>query len=382
MNREENCTGANAENRISPDLSVKLRRMSFFCAALIVLLHASTLNTPHRGTSPFTFWIETILSREFCSVAVPMFFMISGFLLGRHSMTSIKDYPVILKKRAFSLLLPYVLWCSIYAVTQIPFTMAGNYFAHRPLTMNTVLTEPVLSPGNLFRIYGGDLSGFPADGPLWYVRNLFLLILCTPLLVPVMKKAKTGFCVLVFLALAFTLHDYIPAAYWQFFETGFSFRGLLFFCLGLWFAFHPMPFRPRLPGVLLLWGIWAVLILIGTAQLQAGAERHLGSLLVQKCIVFAGLPAIWAGSDYCPPLRRLAGHSIVRYSFFLFAVHYGILGILFCYKAEVLILPVLGGSLLALYFLRFGIVLALSLLAAKLCDRFFPSVYKLLAGGR
>ena len=62
------------------NLRKKIRGISFICASLIVLLHAYNQNLD-RQVQPLAWSVEIFLSREIGSLAVPMFFVISGFLL-------------------------------------------------------------------------------------------------------------------------------------------------------------------------------------------------------------------------------------------------------------------------------------------------------------
>ena len=177
---------------IPKDLSIKLTAVSFFSACCIVLLHAFE-NSLKDSAPQATAWIMVLFSRVMTSFAVPLFFVISGYLFARKTDFSRAGwYPALLKKRAKTLLVPYVAWCTIYACTYIPFVVLGNHLAGRNLVFNTCLREPLLSPRNILCIYGLDFPVPPSAGALWYVRNLILLFLLAPLIVPVMKLVSGG----------------------------------------------------------------------------------------------------------------------------------------------------------------------------------------------
>ena len=68
---------------INSVLSLKIKNVMFFCMLLVVVLHASapTLNMPgfvHDGTT--LKFIQAFLGEGITRMAVPAFFMMSGFL--------------------------------------------------------------------------------------------------------------------------------------------------------------------------------------------------------------------------------------------------------------------------------------------------------------
>ena len=201
---------------ISPELSRKLTAVSFFSACSVVLLHALEPSMADTG-SPVTAWTTTLFSRIMTSFAVSLFFVISGYLFAVKTNLGRQEnwYSSLLKKRNRTLFLPYLAWCTIYAVINIPFTMLGNHLAGRNLTINTCLTEPILSFWNVCRIYGLHLPTSPSGGNLWYIRNLLLLFVLTPLIMPVMKRRATGIAFLFLAVSAYLAHDWFPRSCWQ-----------------------------------------------------------------------------------------------------------------------------------------------------------------------
>ena len=369
---------------ISSDLSRKLIAVSFFSACCVALLHAFEPTMADTG-APVTAWTTTLLSRIMTSFAVPLFFVISGYLFAVKTDLGQKEkwYPALLKKRTSTLLLPYLAWCTIYAVTCIPFAVLGNHMAGRDLAFNTCLTEPILSFRNVCRIYGLHLPTTPSGINLWYIRNLLLLFVLTPLILPVMKRRATG---LAFLFLAFfanLLHDWFPRSCWQVFQTGFSLRGILFFPLGVYFAFYPVKpeslrtFRRLSPY------LWLALSIVATwFLLYPGSNTQSFERILLKIVECLGVCAVWTLPDIIPSFLWFGDHRMARDSFFVYVAHYGILLIVMCARAADLLETRLHVPVLGVFFLRFLIPLGLSLLAAELLKRFFPGVYRFLSGGR
>ena len=85
-------------------LSNKIANMGFVCACLVVLIHS-----PMFGNVGFvTYLLKNFLVR----IAVPAFFMISGFLLARHCGEE-GWYCREVCKRVKTLLVPLWCWCLI-----------------------------------------------------------------------------------------------------------------------------------------------------------------------------------------------------------------------------------------------------------------------------
>ena len=368
---------------ISPELSAKLTVVSFISASFVVILHAYEKSLV-AGTG-LTAWIVTFVGWTLPTFAVPIFFVISGYLLGVKSGNGTKDgwYAQALRKRIKTLLVPYLIWCTVYVLTVVPFAMIGNHLAGRSLVQNTHLHEPALSWWNLLCIYGADMSGFPANGVLWYVRNLLLLVLLAPPLVRMMSNRWTGGAALLVSGGLFFFHDWVPLSWWQFFETGFSLRGFFYFLLGLHLAAHPVAhtsfrrIRPLLPIA------WIGLSLLFTAfRLHVAECPPAGLRLLAKAINLLGVSAVWILYDLIPVARGLARRSFVGDSFFLYAAHLGIILTVFCAKSQDILSSRLHIPALGLFTLRFAVPILLSLTTAELLKRHCPRIYALLTGGR
>ncbi len=122
--------------------------------------------------------------------AVPLFFIISGYLF----FTSKLDYKTKIKKRVWSLVIPFYVWnfiAIIYNITivQLGFASTQNFYK------SATITEIIISFLGLFHTY-------PSDIPMWYVRNLFIVCCLSPLIIIILKKVPRFFllfCVLIYI---------------------------------------------------------------------------------------------------------------------------------------------------------------------------------------
>lgn len=109
-------------------------------------------------------------------IGVPLFYIISGYLFFQKYDNSWNCYKNKLKKRFFSLLIPYILWNVI------------AYFVYAFIT-HTMHTEQFFQS---FWVVEGKPGHSPADGPLWFVRTLMILSFISPILFFLNKNKYTS----------------------------------------------------------------------------------------------------------------------------------------------------------------------------------------------
>jgi len=381
-------TGSAVESRYQPSLSIsplistKIITVSFIAACAVVLIHTKPIGFEFIDDS---FRVARTLCDFFLTrmtrFAVPMFFTISGYLFAIKTNLGKQQgwYSMSLKKRIRTLLLPYLIWCTIYAFTYLPFKILGNILADRDLIsfMETNLKHPICSVWNFGRIYGLDIFYFPMARSLWYVRNLLLLFLISPLFFLLFRKKSIAN---VYLMLAFILiffQKQFPSS-WNL-ECGFSLRGLFFFPLGIYFAFFPVRhdrfqiFRTMLPA---LW------IIVAIAETFFSNHSVFLEQVFRTFNGLFGIGAIWCLTDFFPAILNIGRKEYAKDTFFLYAIHKDILTILFCNQVEKILfykfhIPVAGLLLLS----ASGTIL-LSLFIAEFLKRFLPKAYRILSGGR
>lgn len=369
---------------IDARLSEKLVGVSFVGACFVVMMHAYLNSMAAAGEA--TAWFVLFAGWMLPTFAVPLFFTVSGYLLGVKSANGTAEgwWGKAVKKRLRTLLLPYFLWCTAFAVTVLPFTVLGNHLAGRGLTGNTCLREPLLSAWNLVRIYGGELRGEPIDGPLWYVRNLFLLVLLSPVFGKITAGRRRGAVYLAAVCALFFAHDWMPRACWPYFKTGIlSLQGFLFFPLGLYLARHPVPAGAFRRTRAVLPAAWlGTCLLYVFLRLHTGEEWMAAKSLLAKAATVLGTGAVWVSCDFLPGFRRLARLAVAKDSFFVYACHIGLMTTLTCERSQQLLMARLHVPVAGIFLLRILVGAGLSLALAEGAKRWFPRAYSLLTGGR
>lgn len=108
---------------IPQETSDRIASLRFLLVALVVFIHndftvESIAETVANGshaivfcTSAFGEWVQRLISQGIARGAVPLFFLFAGYLQAKKN----DSYRLLLKKRARSLLRPFVLWMGFYA---------------------------------------------------------------------------------------------------------------------------------------------------------------------------------------------------------------------------------------------------------------------------
>lgn len=166
-----------------------------FACYLVIHQHASEFfyignnGSVVTGDNTFIIGIITSLSR----ISVPLFVMISGFLLLPMKVTTGEFF----RKRFSRILYPFIAWCILYAL---------YYVIYRGDTLGQAMTNIMHIPVN----FGVEV------GHLWYIYMLIGLYLVVPVISPWLnscsKRELQGYLVLWFMT---TLIPYIHLAFPQ-----------------------------------------------------------------------------------------------------------------------------------------------------------------------
>lgn len=200
-----------------------------FCF-LIILLHAhyhipSVESVSDAGDIVFELqkFIREYFSTFLADIAIPGFAIISGYLFFATAEFSKEAYKKKIKKRVFTLLIPYIVWNLIVFAGDAILAVCGKTNLVNSTEWN------LINVLNIFwSIKGNGAGTCPYNGPLWYIRDLFILCILTPIIYPLLKaKIFKFFFLLVFFAFLFVS---IPHVYYH--ERIFT----SYFCIGSFFA--------------------------------------------------------------------------------------------------------------------------------------------------
>lgn len=151
--------------------SITIDNIRFPLAVLVVFIHSfglpgvMTLDIDAMQSAPLNHiniynYIRILFSDTLPRLAVPAFFVISGYYFFFKSTWNRSTYTKKLRRRIFTLLIPYVLWNFL-------FLLRANHF--HPANISAI---------ELLRA----ITWYPADFPLWFIRQLIVLVTLSPII--------------------------------------------------------------------------------------------------------------------------------------------------------------------------------------------------------
>lgn len=184
------------------DSSRRIRLLRFLPIVGILYIHAFETTIPFNGTilgqadtNALTDFVRILISQCLARIAVPLFFLLAGYLFCANFSWSIPTYARKLRTRFQSLFVPFLFWnllvLSLTVISQAnpttkPFFPEGATILadHHILTyVNAIL----------------GIHRYPIAYHMWFLRDLMLLILLVPFLIFVLRFAALPFFLTVYL---------------------------------------------------------------------------------------------------------------------------------------------------------------------------------------
>lgn len=373
-------------NNYSPFESV-ITRLRFPLIVGIIVIHCCLVPFEHTEKDVQFICqpshdIQLFLSQIVARICVPLFFLISGFLFFYKK--KIHDFSFFKNqwhKRIFSLLIPYILW-NIFALLIVlakcygPLSELFPRLSANPLNfMDCIQAFWSFRPEESLNIY--EPATGPINTPLWYIRDLMMMCLVSPLIYYILKQ-KYSLIIPLALTGLFILGIWIPNL------TGFSLTSVTFFVIGAWFAIKKID-----PVIALTTHCKIQLLLILSAFCYLViAFLELKNYYEDSWIYFHGIAIIigvilvititaFVNQQSKKTIRTVFGAE----TFFIFGFHYPILGLIKPLISKYISLQHNTVSL----FCYFGLIIltvVLSIYTYKIVKHIFPKFTNYLVGSR
>lgn len=319
--------------------------LKFPLAVLVVILHTNPLTKPTAqigvydlaANYPFFSAVTWFFSRVIAYAAVPSFFVISGFLLFYNVEHFDKRvYFSKMRRRVNTLIIPYIVWNIIYFIVlwnvpskEIP--LFDHYDFHNETNIFKFLFELFIRP---------------LDGPLWFIRNLVVMTLMSPLFFCIIRKSGLVLSIILLLLTQFVSSAIVES--------------LLWFSVGITMSVMRVDFlrlcRDMTPWCLVIF-VFAMIADILDLYFISGEHRIIGHFSIFKIMIVFGV-GYWI-IQHRPHL--LSSKLINNSTFIIYAYHgapqcwllgftlpffiqIGEKGLFVCYLADILI--VIGVGLL------------------------------------
>lgn len=352
---------------MNEQLSNKIKVLSFISILLVVVIHANHTNLTQATPTNFntSFYIQLFFSHGIATVAVPLFFCISGYLFFIRFDGTLNAYFTQLKKRFYTLLVPYLFWCVlgillISILQQISFT--SSWINQKSLTELSAIQLLDLVFSN------------PIPYQFWFVGHLMALVLITPILNIGLRYLNILFIAAIFITCMV--------------QSGQSHtvtKSLFFFATGAYLATNKVAFSTKIitQNIQLLFIIWIALIAFKTGLICAQSFNVSILISLQNLATLLGLVIIWFGYDKIMYAKNVSNHRLftyTQYTFFIFAFHEPALTVI--KKALLKIIPHNNINLTLVYFSTSLLTILLSISVAMLVKNTTPTVYGFVTGKR
>lgn len=324
------------------------------------------------------FYISWLISKVLCGLCVPTFFFISGYLFFKKGPFDLGSYIHKLKKRFFTILIPFICWNVIYILIfvfigyNIRFCDDGTPMGIVPWLNGN--TGNVIS--NLYHWVVGvfinfNSSGSPADVPFWYLRDLICMFILTPVIYWFVKYFKKYG--LIIIVLAWVLSGGHKTLYFIFLRPA-----VLFFVMGSFFAVNKVnliSFCNKIGNYIYwIYCFFAITDLL-TNQCAFNSYIHKATLFLGVVVAFKIVTCIVKKRNY--PTKKVLLY-VKDTNFFIFAFHWILL-----YWLAFPLSKIYNGtdlSLIVIYFLEIILCCFIAISIGVLLNKVFPQTMRFLCG--
>jgi hypothetical protein len=341
----------------------KKEYISFLLSILVIFVHMSTFSQYGEGEGAVTFindHVSYLLKESLTRFAVPMFFILSGIAFYKDYDN--KQYVRKIKSRVSTLVIPYLLWNTIWMLFDIvcSYTFISNFFVGRKpfeLTAVNVLLAIFLRKRNL---------------PFWFILDLILFAVAAPLIHLLIRNKYVGIASAAAIAVLAHFGIGLPNAVF------YSATAILFYMIGAIIGKHFFGLVAKKARKGLQWGSLAFLVLyVIMKNLFPPAELTSDSLLTVTVYVLCAF-ALWNTVDLF--IDRIKPRALYRRSFAIFAIHMNLSAII----TKLILILVSRDPWFAIPNFVLSVVLTVLIInyTCAFMERFTPGIYGVLMGNR
>ena len=372
----------NQKPLIARETSRRITSLRFLLAIFVVFIHnnftAKSVAEIFQDTGVQTAfcqnalgkWIQLFISGGIARCAVPLFFLFAAYLQFKKG----DSYGTLLRKKARSLVLPFFLWPVLNIALFVGMKLAVARIVPGLLAQPDVIPQFSWTAADWLHAFfgyedmenGRTFGGYL--GQMWFVRDLFILIVLSPLL----RCVARSFPVCTVVAVSFFYFcDVRPLIVAE--------QALFYYMLGFFWAEYDVPlfeiaerikWRALIPLYLALW--------LATWLVFGEYSQCYWFMVLAACLIMLKCAALierneraFAAAEYLAPM-----------SFWLFAVHNPLLNG-FLVKLWLHFFPMTTPArCLAEYFCVNILTVVLGTASGLLLRKICPPLFSVLNGGR
>lgn len=351
-------------------LSQKFKILSFLSSIMVVFIHAYSLHINIKGITHsvelnvFSF-IQSYIINLF-QIAVPMFFMISGyFVFYNITVLTFKNFIGKIKKRFRTLIIPFIFWSILYIFFLYLLQLL-------PEAKIFYTTGKFIQDFSLKELIQGifECTFYP---PFWYLRNLIVCIILSPLIYFALRINHYIIIGLLFI-------------FW-FFNPGINLaKTAFFYTLGVFWGIKKGHLKYNFLNhkyLELMNILWFVLLFCETyISFQSEISILYLCLYLASINTILGIVVVWLNYDYYVENSRYKVKLIYisSYSFFIYVTHYWIVKLIV--KVILKNLGVSSQNTLLSFILSSIFTIIFIILILEFFKRYFPKFLSVIMGQR
>lgn len=331
-------------------------KLTVFYTILITMVVYIHSYYPQGEAYPIVAFLQNFTGHGICAVANCLFFAISGYLFARN-VTNTNSVERKSLKRIKTLLPPYLIWNVLFVLVYVVLDLIPSIsrFNNNGSIIETLIHRPLADI--LYYLFVS-----PVAFQLWFIRDLLVMFLTTPILCYIAYK-KCWLALL--LALASTLvYDWL-IYFWIGIIIGIRHCNIESYCRNSWLV------------------IVTGFVYFGHALANSLWGGHLQPTL-HALVNLMSIYFVWAAYDLLVKGKIISQSGIWKYicgcSFFIYCFHEPTLNIF-----KKLALTICGKNQLTIiifYYLNPILMIITAVIAARLLKKYTPRLYAILTGGR
>lgn len=356
-------------------LSQTIMFLRFPLIIAVVFIHTNLGDTIIKGVSlsenmNLTIYdtLFHILTDEIARTAVPLFFLISGFLFFyKISSFTLEDYIKKLKKRIKSLFIPYIFW----NLAVLFLTFLSQIFLSSLLSGRSKLLVDYNATDYL-NIFWDYKDGMPICYQFWFIRDLIIIVILSPIVYNFIKYTKIyGITILGMLWIVDLWFDIVS----------FSIESFFFFSLGAWFSMNRKDFTKVVSS--LRWTstmAYIVLIVINTYLWYYKITSY---NYLHNVGIIIGMITIISWTAFKVENKKIKPNTFLSASsFFVYAYHATPTALLIKFYMKVTTNYISEFTMIIGYLVIPFIIVSIGVGIYAILHRYLPSFTALITGGR
>lgn len=354
---------------LSLKTSKKIIFLSFIMSLVVVFRHCMVEYLLFKGIvlncSGFDYYFQNLLSDVWGQIAVPFFFIVSGFFMIGKYQKGFRYFKDLCIKKLSGLIMPYLFWTTtafivMFAIQNIP---GISRFFNSDLILDKSFLDNIK-----------DILNARYVQQFWYLQHLILLTVISPFLFLYAKWTKWLGLIPVFLAYCLVNISF------QYLNFG----SIFYFLCGGIISMYPkiLIFRVSKKWIIVFSIFFFVLSLFLVFMNYTESINWLKETLWDKVIILIGIIYAWLIYDpFSDAIWNFKYSRIYNYSFALYALHYSTL-LVSLKKLFLLILGTSEFSLFLTYILTFMATIFICLVVIDVLAKHVPKMYNIMIGGR